>query len=85
MRRHLKQRRGQIARELKKYEKVREVHRQARKKKHLPTIGLVGYTNAGKSSLMNALTNKGVLVEDKLFATLGTDVGQLYIPSMTGK
>lgn len=85
MRRHLQIRRTQIQKELKKYEKVRKVHREARKKRRLPTIGLVGYTNSGKSSLMNALTNKGVLVENKLFATLGTDVGQLYIPSMTWK
>jgi len=85
MRRHLQIRHLQIKKELQKYEKVRKVHRDARKKRHLPTIGLVGYTNSGKSSLMNTLTNKGVLVANKLFATLGTDVGQLYIPSMTGK
>lgn len=85
MRRHLFKRKGQIESKLKQYEQVRQVHREARIKRNLPTIGLVGYTNAGKSSLMNALTNKGVLVEDKLFATLGTDVGQLYFPSDTGK
>ena len=58
MRRHLQIRRLQIQKELQKYEKVRKTHREARKKRHLPTIGLVGYTNSGKSSLMNALTNK---------------------------
>jgi len=82
MRRHLELRRKQIQKQLAKYEQVRETHRQSRQKKHLPTIGLVWYTNAGKSSLMNSLTNKWVLVEDKLFATLGTDVGKLYIPNM---
>lgn len=45
----------------------------------MPTIGIVGYTNAGKSSLLNALTNKGVLAENKLFATLGTNVGKCYL------
>lgn len=85
MRRHLRTRRQQIVKQLSKYEQVRENHRKARKKKYLPTVWLVGYTNAWKSSVMNALTNKGVLVENKLFATLWTDVGKLYIPSMTWK
>ena len=84
MRRHLDTRKKQIQKQLTKYEQVRETHRQSRKKKYLPTIGLVWYTNAGKSSLMNSLTNKWVLVEDKLFATLGTDVGKLYIPNLEG-
>jgi len=43
------------------------------------TVGIVGYTNAGKSTLLNALTNKWVLSEDKLFATLWTSVGKLWI------
>ena len=82
MSRHLWLRKKQIQKQLAKYAQVREVHRQSRQKKYLPTVGLVWYTNAGKSSLMNSLTNKWVLVEDKLFATLGTDVGKLYIPNM---
>ncbi len=85
MRRHLRTRRRQTETQLERYEHVREVHRQARKKRHLPTIWLVWYTNAWKSSLMNALTNKGVLVENKLFATLWTDVGKLYVPSLSWK
>lgn len=79
MRRHLAQRKEQIAKKLKQYEHVRATHRQARRRSQLPTVGLVGYTNAGKSSLMNVLTHKGVLVEDKLFATLGTSVGEVRI------
>jgi len=74
MRRHLAQRKQQITEKLKQYEQVRATHRQARRRCDMPTVGLVGYTNAGKSSLMNALTHKGVLVENKLFATLGTSV-----------
>jgi len=82
MRRHLATRKKQIEKQLSKYEQVRENHRKSRQKKYLPTVGLVWYTNAGKSSVMNFLTNKWVLVEDKLFATLGTDVGKLYIPNL---
>ena len=53
----------------------------------MPTIGIVGYTNAGKSSLLNGLTKKGVLAENKLFATLGTNVGNMYVitDSVTGR
>jgi GTP-binding protein HflX len=85
MKRHLAKKIKQIENQLSQYEQVRATNRQARRKKLLPTVGLVGYTNAGKSSLMNRLTHKGVLVENKLFATLGTSVGELYFPSETGK
>ncbi len=58
MRRHLSTRKEQIAKELAKYEQVRQVHRDARKRQDLSNVGLVGYTNAGKSSVMNVLTKK---------------------------
>jgi GTP-binding protein HflX len=58
---------------------MRKLHREARKKRGMPTIGIVGYTNAGKSSLLNGLTRKGVLAENKLFATLGTNVGNMFL------
>ena len=45
----------------------------------MPTVWIVGYTNTGKSSLLNAMTKKWILAEDKLFATLGTHVGKIYI------
>lgn len=70
MKRHLKDRERKILERLEVYEKTRAEHRKSRRRKDLRTIGIVGYTNAGKSSLMNALTHKGVLAEDKLFATL---------------
>lgn len=79
MKRHLREREFVIKKELEHFKKVREQHRQSREKKWLNTVGIVGYTNAGKSSLMNLLTQKWVLSEDKLFATLGTSVGKMYI------
>lgn len=85
MKRHLAKRTLQIEKSLQQYQQVRESHRAARKRNSLPTVGLVWYTNAGKSTLMNALTHKGVYVADKLFATLWTNVGQLYFPSDTWK
>lgn len=79
MRRHLKEKVRKVERKLEDYERMRKLHRDARKKKGMPTIGIVGYTNAGKSSLLNGLTKKGVLAENKLFATLGTNVGNMYL------
>ena len=64
---------------LKEYEKMRKLHREGRIRKGMPTVGIVWYTNAGKSSLLNSLTKKNVLAENKLFATLGTHVWDLYI------
>ena len=79
MKRHLKEKVLKIEKKLIEYEQMRKLQRDARKKKWMPTIGIVWYTNAGKSSLLNALTNKGVLAENKLFATLGTNVGKCYL------
>lgn len=83
MKRHLREKSELIHEKLKTYEKTRAEHRKRRKRVGLPTVGIVGYTNAGKSTLMNALTHKGVLAEDKLFATLGTSVGKMYVPPET--
>ncbi len=80
MKRHLRRREQKIKEKLKHYDLVQANHRKQRRKKDLKTISLVGYTNAGKSTLLNALTKKGVYVADKLFATLETTVGQLFLP-----
>lgn len=81
MKRHLKRKEQKIKEKLNHYDLVQENHRKQRKKKDLKTVSLVGYTNAGKSTLLNRVTKKGVYVADKLFATLETTVGQLFMPS----
>ncbi len=79
MKRHLREKEKKILEKLEVYKKTREVHRQSRKRKNFKTIWIVGYTNAWKSCLMNSLTRKWVLSEDKLFATLWTNVWKFYI------
>lgn len=79
MKRHLRDQEIALHEKLKTYEKTRALHRENRKRKNFPTVGIVGYTNAGKSTLFNTLTRKGVLAEDKLFATLGTSVWKVWI------
>lgn len=69
-RRHIRDRISQLNRELEDLEKNRETSRSLRSRSNIPVIAIVGYTNAGKSTLINYLTNAGVLEEDKLFATL---------------
>ena len=68
---------------LKEYENMRRLHRDTRRKRWIPTIGIVWYTNVWKSSLLNYLTNKWILAENKLFATLGTNVWKLYLMTDT--
>lgn len=84
MRRHLKKFEDRIKKQLESCRKVRKLHRKGRKRKNLKTVGIIGYTNAGKTSLLNALTKKGAQTADKLFTTLDTRVGKLYFEK-TGK
>jgi GTP-binding protein HflX len=69
-RRLIRDRIGQLSRELEDVKQHREVMRKQRMEGSCPIIAIVGYTNAGKSTLLNSLTDAGVLEEDKLFATL---------------
>lgn len=71
-RRNIADRISDLNRELKEIERHRGVLREKRQESGIPVIALVGYTNAGKSTLLNTLTDAGVLAEDKLFATLDT-------------
>ena len=69
-RRHVRCRITALEKQLKELEGQRDLLRSRRKKSGVPCVAIVGYTNVGKSTLLNALTNAGVLAEDKLFATL---------------
>lgn len=71
-RRLLKTRIERLQKEIKEVQLTRETQRSARLRAEIPVFAIIGYTNAGKSTLLNALTNAGVFVEDKLFATLDT-------------
>ena len=79
MKRHLQGQELSILKKLKHYETINEGHRAQRRRQNFKTAALVGYTNAGKSSLLKALTGKDVYIADQLFATLDTRVGKLYI------
>ena len=79
-RRLIKDRIAQLNRELKEVRKHRDITRAQREKKQIPVAAIVGYTNAGKSTLLNHLTGAGVLEEDKLFATLDPTTRVLELP-----
>lgn len=80
-RRRIRDQIAKIRRELKDMERTREVKRSSRKRSGIPQIAIAGYTNAGKSSLLNRLTGAGVLVENALFATLDPTVRKTRLPS----
>ncbi len=69
-RRRIRERMSKLRREIKDMKQVRDTQRSRRRSSEAPSIAIVGYTNAGKSSLLNVLTGAGVLVQDALFATL---------------
>ncbi len=78
-RRHIRRRITNLERELEQLEKRRDFLRSTRSKNNVPVIAIVGYTNAGKSTLMNKLCGASVLVEDKLFATLDPSARKLIL------
>jgi GTP-binding protein HflX len=80
-RRLIKSRIAQLNRELKEVKRHRELTREQRDKSHIPVAAIVGYTNAGKSTLLNTLTGAGILAEDQLFATLDPTTRGRKLPS----
>ena len=79
-RRHMKRRIDALKAELEVVEKNRRTMRASRDRSGLPRVAIVGYTNAGKSTLLNALTGAGILAEDKLFATLDPTTRKFTLP-----
>ncbi|HWS48061.1 MAG TPA: GTPase HflX, partial [Acidimicrobiia bacterium] len=79
-RRRLLRRISKLERDLKDLAATRATQRKARKRRDVPQVALVGYTNAGKSTLLNRLTHAGVLVQDQLFSTLDPTVRRLHLP-----
>jgi GTP-binding protein HflX len=79
-RRRLLRRMQKLERDLLDLAATRATQRKARKRRVIPHVALVGYTNAGKSTLLNRLTHAGVLVQDQLFSTLDPTVRRLHLP-----
>jgi len=80
-RRRIKERIGRLKEKLKEIEQQRDILRRKRKRNSWRVVAIIGYTNAGKSTLLNALTNAQVKVDDKLFATLDPITRKLTLPN----
>ena len=80
-RRKIEQRIIRLEKQIEEVSKHRETQRKQRQRKQVPVIALVGYTNAGKSTLINSLTGADVFVEDKLFATLDSTSRRMVLPA----
>ena len=78
-RRHIRARISRLQAELENVRKVRAVQRERRRKNEVPVVALVGYTNAGKSTLLNCLTDAGIPANDRLFDTLDTTTRRLQV------
>ena len=83
-RRRIEHRIARLSADLDKLERTRATQRKARARNDVPLFALVGYTNAGKSTMLNALTGTDVLVEDRLFSTLDATVRRLELPDGRG-
>lgn len=84
MKRHLSDQERQLKKQLDRVARSRAEHRRSRDRRGLKTVSIIGYTNAGKSSLLRALTKKGAYVADELFATLDTRIGSLWLWNTDG-
>ena len=82
-RRQIQKRIAKLERQLEQIKRTRGLHRKQRKKIPLPVVALVGYTNAGKSTLFNRLTKSAVFADDQLFATLDPTVRKVKLPNET--
>jgi GTP-binding protein HflX len=80
-RQHIKRRISKLRKDLKDLARTRDVKRSSRERSGIPQVAIAGYTNAGKSTLMNALTHSEVVVADQLFATLDPTVRRIELPS----
>ena len=80
-RRHIRRRLSKLSQDLKKLEQRRQATRLRRKEAQVPVVALVGYTNAGKTTLLNRLTGAGSLVENRLFTTLDPLARRVRLPS----
>ena len=80
-RRRMRSRIAELNREIERVRELRSLHRQQRRSSGIPVVALVGYTNAGKSTLMNALTGAGVWSSDQLFATLDPTTRRIELPN----
>lgn len=80
-RRHIKRRIAALSQEIAEIERTRAVKRASRERSGIKSAAIIGYTNAGKSTLLNTLTDAGILAEDKLFATLDPTTRRLTLPS----
>ena len=81
-RRMIRQRMGRLRKELEQVRKTRGLHRERRERAPWPVVALVGYTNAGKSTLFNRLTGAGVMAENLLFATLDPTMRAIALPGV---
>lgn len=82
MQRHWKKEMSQVRKQLETISKSRTQQMENRKRNDMPTVSIVGYTNAGKTSLFNRLCHKDHVVKNELFVTLDSSVGSLYLPTL---